>query len=106
MAVFFLLLVIVVQLAFVVVAQATAGAAVDAAARRAARPAADLPQIERRLLTELGAVVPGAHSVEATVAIRDGTVEVEASIVWSPPGPDLVPVHIRSRASAPQVVPP
>lgn len=106
MAVFFMLLVIVVELAFVLVAHGTVGAAVDAAARRAARPAADLARVEERLATELGSVVPGAHAVEATVAVADGRVDVEASVDWAPPGPDLVPVTIRARASAPQIVPP
>jgi Flp pilus assembly protein TadG len=106
MAVFFMLLVIVVQLAFVLVAHQTLTAAVDAAARRAARPAADLAQIEDRLASELASVVPGAQTVEASVAATVGTVDVEASIVWAPPGPDLVPVTIRSRASVPRIIPP
>jgi Flp pilus assembly protein TadG len=106
MAVFFMLLVIVVQLAFVLVVHETVGTAVDAAARRAARPAADLAQIQERLASELGNVVPGAQSVEATVAATAGTVDVEASVAWAPPGPDLVSVVVHSRASVPQIIPP
>lgn len=106
MAVFFMLLVIIVQLAFVVVAHSTVGAAVDAAARRAARPGADLGQVEDRLTLELTSVVPGAQEVEASVAADAGTIDVAAAVSWAPPGPDLVPVVIRAHSSAPQIVPP
>ena len=61
MAVVFLILVIVVQLAFVLVAREVSQSAVDAAARRAARPTADLLVVQERLTEELAAVVP-AHT--------------------------------------------
>ena len=106
MAVFFMLLVIIVQLAFVIVAREVARTAVDAAARRAARPAADLVQVEKRLTEELAAVVPGAQGVDASVRLTAEDVEVDAKITWAPPGPDLVPVVIRVESTAQLVVPP
>jgi Flp pilus assembly protein TadG len=106
MAVFFMLLVIIVQLAFVLVAHATVGTAVDAAARRAARPGADLARVEQRLTSEISGVVPGAREVQSSVVADDGVIDVEATVTWAPPGPDLVPVLIRAHASTPQIEPP
>ena len=106
MAVVFMLLVIIVQLAFVLVAREVSQTAVDAAARRAARPSADLVAVEERLIAELGAVVPGAQDVVASVASTGERIDVAASITWAPPGPDLVPVVIHVEAATPTVVPP
>ena len=106
MAVVFMLLVIIVQLAFVLVAREVSQTAVDAAARRAARPSADLVAVEERLIAELGAVVPGAQDVVASVASTGERIDVAASITWAPPGPDLVPVVIHVEAATPAVVPP
>ena len=106
MAVFFMLLVIVVQLAFVLVAKEVSQSAVDAAARRAARPSASLVVVEQRLTAELAAVVPGAQQVEASVRSTADRVDVDATILWAPPGPDLVPVVIRVAATSAVAVPP
>lgn len=106
MAVVFMLLVVVVQLAFVLVAHEVSQSAVDAAARRAARPTADLVAIEQRLIEELNAVVPGAQQVEASVQTKGASIDVQASIAWAPPGPDLIPVVIHARATTPIAVPP
>ena len=106
MAVFFMLLVIVVQLAFVLVAREVSQSAVDAAARRASRPSADLRAIEERLTSELATVVPGARDIDALVQTTGERVDVDAAIEWSPPGPDLVPVVIRVASSVPLAVPP
>ena len=106
MAVVFLILVIVVQLAFVLVAREVSQSAVDAAARRAARPAANLLVVQERLTEELEAVVPGAQKVAASVESVSGTINVRAAIEWAPPGPDLVPVVIRVESATLVVVPP
>ena len=106
MAVFFMLLVIIVQLAFVLVAREVSQTAVDAAARRAARPSADLIAVEQRLSSELASVVPGAQHVEASVWTNGERVDVGATIMWAPPGPELVPVVINVEATSVVVVPP
>ncbi len=106
MAVVFLLLVVVVQLAFVLVAREVSQSAVDAAARRAARDTANLTEIHDRLTAELEAIVPGASAVSATILAEDATINVAAEIDWAPPGPDLIPVVIHVEARVPQVVPP
>ena len=100
------ILVIVVQLAFVLVAREVSQSAVDAAARRAARPTADLLVVQERLTEELAAVVPGAHNVTASVESVSGTIDVRAAIEWAPPGPDLVPVVIRDQSVTPVGIPP
>ena len=105
-AVIFLLIVIITQVAFVVVARDTAQTAVSAAARRAGRPGGDLGAETVRLESELVRIVPGASNVEAVI-VSDGVgVTARAAIRWLPPGPDLIPITINAASTAPMVVPP
>lgn len=105
-AVIFLLIAIVAQVAFVVVARDTAQTAVTAAARRAGRPGADLGVERARLAEELTRIVPGAAAVTTSLDAEATAVTASASIQWSPPGPDLIPITLRATATAPMVVPP
>ena len=105
-AVVFLLIAIVTQVAFVVVARDTAQTAVTAAARRAGRPDADLGVERARLAEELARVVPGAAGVTTSLEATATAVTARASIQWSPPGPDLIPITLHATATAPMVVPP
>jgi len=105
-AVVFLLIAIVTQVAFVVVARDTAQTAVTAAARRAGRPGADLEVEGSRLADELARVVPGAVEVTTSLDAEATAVTARASIQWSPPGPDLIPITLHAAATAPIVVPP
>lgn len=105
-AVVFLLIAIVTQVAFVVVARDTAQTAVTAAARRAGRPDADLGVERARLAEELARVVPGAAEVTTSLEAKATAVTASASIQWSPPGPDLIPITLHATATAPMVVPP
>jgi len=102
----FLLIAIVTQVAFVVVARDTAQTAVAAAARRAGRPGADLTAEHSRLTDELSRIVPGATEVVASLESDDGSVTARASIQWSPPGPDLIPITLHAEATSLAVVPP
>ena len=104
--VIFLLIAIVTQVAFVVIARDTAQTAVAAAARRAARPGAELTVERSRLADELTRVVPGATGVAADVESGDGSVTARASIQWSPPGPELIPITLHAEATSLSVVPP
>jgi hypothetical protein len=105
-AVVFLLIAIVSQAAFVVVARDTAQAAVTAAARRAGRPGADLEAERSRLADELIRVVPGAVEVTTSLTTEVTVVNAQAAIRWSPPGPDLIPITLYAAATAPMVAPP
>lgn len=105
-AVIFLLIAIVTQVAFVVVARETAQTAVAAAARRAGRPGADLGAERARLAEELTRVVPGAVGVSTSLDAEVAAITASASIRWSPPGPDLIPITLNATATAPMVIPP
>jgi len=105
-AVVFLLIAIVTQVAFVVVARDIAQTAVTASARRAGRPGADLEAEGSRLADELTRVVPGAVEVTTSLEAEATAVTARASIQWSPPGPDLIPITLHAAATAPIVVPP
>jgi hypothetical protein len=105
-AVIFLLIAIITQVAFVVVARDTAQTAVAAASRRAGRPGADLTVERARLADELGRVVPGATGVAAAVESNGRAVTARAAIQWSPPGPDLIPITLHAEATSLVVIAP
>ena len=102
----FFLIAIVAQVAFAVVARDTAQSEVEAAARRAGRPGADLIAERLRLADELSRVVPGATDVAASLESDGGSVTARAAIEWSPPGPDLIPITLSAEATSLMVVPP
>ena len=106
MAVVFMLFLVVTQVAFGVVARDTAQSAVEAAARRASRAGADPAAEAARLEAEIMRIVPGATSVEVVIEPAEADVSAGAAIRWLPPGPDLVPVTIRTTAIAARVIPP
>jgi hypothetical protein len=102
----FLLLALVVQAAFVVVARNAAEAAVAASARRAARPATNLADEQAALAAVMAATVPGARNVAVAVS-RDGdTGRARASFAWDPPGPDWLPIEMHVEAAVPMGAPP
>ena len=102
----FLLLALVAQVAFAVVARNAAEAAVAASARRAARPGADVAQEQATLTEILTATVPGAHDLSVAVARADGMGTARARFDWDPPGPDWLPLRIAVRAEVPVAEPP
>lgn len=103
---FFVLLVLVVQIAMLALARTTVEASVDGAARRATVNPGAAPEIEDRLRTEIETAVPGADVLGITVESSGDEVAVVASIRWRPPGPDLVPVRLTVSRSRPILVPP
>lgn len=103
----FLLLAVVVQVSLALVARASAQGIVDAAARHAARPGVDVADVATQVVTRIGAGVPNASGVAATVtAGGDDEVQVTARFDWTPPGPFLGSVGIAVGAAAPRLVPP
>ncbi len=92
MGVFFLLIALVVQLGFLVIARTAVSASLEGAARRLAVPGADIRSQELRLIAEIGAVAPGVRVIDASVERSDEQVSVTATLEWVPPGPDLIPV--------------
>ncbi|MDP8959383.1 MAG: hypothetical protein M3N51_09350 [Actinomycetota bacterium] len=102
----FLLLTLLVQAAFAMVARNAAQAAVAASARRASRPQADLPAEQAALHALLGDSIPGATGVAVKVTSDSTMARSSASFTWHPPGPGWMPLTIRVRATAPNAVPP
>jgi len=106
MGVFFLLITLVVQLGFLVIARTAVGASLDAAARRSAAVDAD-PAIQRdRIVREIATIAPGVDVVETKVVRSTSLVTVTAVIEWSPPGPDLLPIRLSISRSHALAVPP
>lgn len=106
MAVFFLLVAVVVQLGFLVIARTAVGASLDAAARRSAAVDTDTPAQRDRMLREITAVAPGIDVLETKVVRSSTEVTVTAVFDWTPPGPDLLPVRVSISRSHAVVVPP
>ena len=106
MAVLFLLLVVVTQAAFLLVARDTTQTAVNAAAGRGGRPGASLGVEASRLAAEVRSAVPGALGVAASLREVGDEVVAEVEFGWRAPGPNLIPIRLRVTAGAPIVVPP
>ena len=104
--VFFLLMLLIVQLGFLVLARNVAATSLDAALRRAV--AADLGEgtVKRGLERDVLAVVPGASNVRVGVVVEGDIVRAEVRFRWLPPGPDLVPVNVQIERSIVRTVPP
>jgi hypothetical protein len=106
MGVFFLLIAVVAQLGFLVIARSAVSASMEAAARRVAVPRSDTAAEEARLVDEVLAVVPGIEVLDTSIERSDQDVTVRATFGWTPPGPDLVPIAFTLDRSHAVVVPP
>jgi len=106
MGVFFLLIALVVQLGFLVIARTAVGASLDAAARRSAAVDADPVLQRQRIVSEVSTIAPGVDVVETKIVRSATTVTVSAVFIWTPPGPDLLPVRMSISRSHALVVPP
>lgn len=91
MVVFFVLLLLIVQVAFLVAARSMAIGAIEASSRRVAAGAPTMAE-ERRVVRELEASVPGVHVRSVRVSADAEVAEVAVVVEWTPPGPDLMPV--------------
>jgi hypothetical protein len=106
LAISFLLLILILQVAGATTARHAAEAAVAASARRASRPGADSGTERARLISDLQASLPGARDLQVAVTIGEDSVQAAASFRWLPPGPDWLPLAIAVSALVPRVVPP
>ena len=106
MVVFFILLILVVQVAFLVIARNAAATAVDASVRRLSLSAAKVDDESGRLVRGLQATIPGMRDVDVVLQRDELVVSGSLSFEWQPPGPDLIPVSITVERQIPLVVPP
>jgi hypothetical protein len=106
MLVFFVLLTVIVQIGFLIVARTAAGVALEAAVRNSSVSTEGLHAIEARLVRDLTATVPGADDADIALRFDDSTVIGTVSFDWTPPGPDLIPVRVSITRRAPIAVPP
>jgi len=106
MGVFFLLIAVIVQLGFLVIARSAVSASMEAAARRASVPDSDASAEQSRLGAEIKAVVPGIEIVNTDIERTPEDVTVRATFEWTPPGPDLIPIQFTLERSHAMVVPP
>jgi len=106
MGVFFLLIAVVVQLGFLVIARSAVSASLEGVARRAALPDSDVSAEEARLGVEIATVVPGIEVIDTSIEQSAQDVTVRATFEWTPPGPDLIPIQFTLERSHARVVPP
>lgn len=91
MAVFFVLLLLIVQIGFLVAARSLAVSAVEASARRLAT-GVDVEQERARVSTELEASVPGVQVHSITIREGGAAVTLHVELAWTAPGPNLLPI--------------
>ncbi len=104
--VFFILVMLIVQIGFLILARSAAGTTIEAALRRAAVTDVHLDIIREGLVRDLYAVVPGVQGLSVDVT-GDGVVtHAVVQFRWLPPGPDLLPVTVSVERSVLRVVPP
>lgn len=106
MLVFFVLLTLIVQIGFLVVARTSAGVALEAAVRQGSVAPGDLSLVRTRLGRDLAATIPGADAADIAVTTDGATVTGTVSFDWRPPGPDLLPIRISVTRQAPVAIPP
>jgi hypothetical protein len=104
--VFFVLLTLIVQLGFLVLARNVAATSVDAALRRAVAGDIAEASLQAGLERDVRAVVPGAEEVTARVTTSPTAVLALVRFRWLPPGPDLVPVTVSIERTITRVLPP
>lgn len=104
--VFFLLVMLVVQLGFLVLARNAAATSVDAALRKAVTAGASDLTIQDGIERDVLAVVPGASGISVVVTSNVSSVRALLRFRWLPPGPDFVPVTVSIERVAVRVVPP
>lgn len=104
--VFFLLLMVIVQIGFLVLARNVAATSVDAALRKAVAANMSDEAVQDGLERDVGAVVPGANDISVAVTSDVSSVTALVRFRWLPPGPDLVPVTVTIERNIVTVVPP
>lgn len=106
MAVFFLLLLLIVQIGFLMSARSMVMAAVDGSVRRLSWDADGAATEKARVIEELTRAVPGIAVESVTIGSTDTTVTMRVDVRWTPPGPDLVPITMQVFETRTKVLPP
>lgn len=104
--VFFVLLALVVQVGFLILARSAAATSLEASLRRAVVLELDDETLIERIERDVAAVVPGVSNLVVEVQSSDAVVVASVSFRWVPPGPDFAPVTVVIERSAARVVPP
>jgi hypothetical protein len=100
------LLTLIVQIGFLVLARSAAATSVEASLRRAVVADLDIETVASRLERDVASVVPGARDVAIEVTHDAGAVRAVLRFRWVPPGPDFVSVTVSIERSVARVVPP
>jgi hypothetical protein len=106
MAVFFLLLLLIVQIGFLMSARSMVMAAVDGSVRRLSWDAGGAATEKTRITEELMRAVPGIAVESVTIGSTATTVTMRVDVRWTPPGPDLVPITMQVSETRTRVLPP
>lgn len=106
MALFFLFLLLLVNVAFFAVARNAASTAADATARRATLVGASDSDLSAYADAAIKATAPGATIQSTVISRTQDTAVVRVVYLWSPPGPLFSAITVVVEASAPLVVEP
>jgi len=104
--VFFVLLALIVQIGFLVLARSVAATSAEAGLRKGVIADLDIETVRLGLVRDLSAVIPGAQDISVVVTDEAAVLRAVVSFRWVPPGPDFVPVTVLIERTAVRVVPP
>lgn len=104
--VFFILLALIVQVGFLILARSAAATSLEASLRRGVVLEVDSEILAERIARDVVAVVPGASDVLVRVVRSESEIEAIVEFRWIPPGPDLVPVTVTVTRRVVSVIPP
>lgn len=103
---FFLIVLLIVQIGFLVLARNVAATSVDAALRRAVAEGTPIETLRNGLVRDVYAVVPGADDVSVGITRDVTSLRAVVRFKWIPPGPDLIPVNVAIDRRTSTAVPP
>lgn len=103
---FFILVMLIVQIGFLILARGVAATTVEAALRRAVVSNVDVDAVRAGLERDVMAVVPGAESLAVDVSEDPEVLRAVVRFRWLPPGPDFLPITVTVERVIVRVVPP
>lgn len=106
MATVFIVMLVVVQIGFLVLARSNVAATIDATLRQAATTPEDIDRHRSVLAERMERGVPSVTVEHVTMELDGDRIDASVTLHWTPPGPDLTPVSFTVERERTIVVPP
>lgn len=106
MATVFIVMLVVVQIGFLVLARSNVAATMDATLRSAAISPEDVDRHRLLLVERMERGVPSVSIEHVEMAVDGDRIDASVTLRWTPPGPDLAPISFTVQRERTIVVPP